>query len=255
MVQVVDWKETPDGKPAFCGYKNPKSASYTSKEGWIKKEEKEHGLSHKFLYSEEHGTVGGIEYLPGEYAWRPVEAPGYMFITCIYIMKKDYKGAGHGLLLLKACETDAESAGLNGVAAVTRKGSWMAGKELFLKAGYSVAETAPPDYELMVKNFKPAPPPRFSPDRDDPMEKYGKGIHVLYSDQCPYLAKSVPEMAGAAQKEYGITPELHIIDSPEDARRNPAFYGTFSVIINGRICEDRPISKSRFMNILKKELG
>ncbi|MFP4385243.1 MAG: GNAT family N-acetyltransferase [Spirochaetia bacterium] len=254
MVRIIDWKETPGGKPAFCGYKNPKSSCYTSKKEWIKQEEEKHGLVHKLLYSDEHGAAGGIEYLPGEYAWRPVEVSGYMFITCVYIMKKDYKGSGYGLRLLEACETDAESAGLSGVAAVTRKGSWLAGKELFEKAEYSAADTAPPDYELMVKTFKPAPPPRFKPDRDDPGQVYVNGVHILYSHQCPYLAKSVPEMAEAAQKEFGITPELHVIESPEEARKNPAFYGTFSVIIDGRICEDRPISKSRFLNILKKEL-
>jgi hypothetical protein len=40
-----------------------------------------------------------------------------------------------------------------GVAVVTRKGPFMAGKELFVKNGVVAVDTALPDFELLVKKF------------------------------------------------------------------------------------------------------
>ena len=48
---------------------------------------------------------------------------------------------------------------------VTRKGAFMAGKELFEKHVFKVVDTAPPDFELLVKKFNEnAPTTKFSGD-------------------------------------------------------------------------------------------
>ncbi len=75
-----------------------------------------------------------IEYILGEYCWRPVEASGYVFIHCIFVgFKRAYKGKGYGSLLLDECLKDSKEENTYGVAVVTRKGTFMAGKDLFLK--------------------------------------------------------------------------------------------------------------------------
>lgn len=239
---------------AQCGYKNEKHPGYAAKKQWLCRRFDE-GLSHKVLVNEKGDAVGGIEYLPGEHAWRPVEAAGYLFIHCIYIMKKDYKAAGHGTRLLEACIEDAVKRGSHGVAALVRQGTWMAGDELFLKKGFSVVETAPPDYSLVVKKLrKTAPDPAIVQRDDSFFKKYNKGLYIFTSGQCPYLGTCVPDIAAEAEKEFGLKPKIIEMTSAEEARRNPALYGTFGIVYNGEIVGDHPMSKTKFRNNMKKML-
>ena len=68
----------------LCGYKNPKRPGFPEKIDWLKQRLKE-GLVIKSIYSEEKGSQGMIEYVPGEFCWRPVSAKGYMFIHCLFV--------------------------------------------------------------------------------------------------------------------------------------------------------------------------
>ena len=129
---IIDTDATTIQQYSMCGYKNIKQEGYRRKLEWIKDRFAE-GMKYKMLYSEEHGAVGGIEYIPGEYAWRPVEASNYMFIQCIFLMIKKIKQQGYGTKLVEACLEDAKRQNLFGASVVTRKGTWMAGKELFIK--------------------------------------------------------------------------------------------------------------------------
>ena len=84
------------------------------------------------MLTEENGTQGLIEYIPGEYCWRPVDAKGYMFIHCIFSgFKRVYKGKGYGSLLIDECINDAKKQGMLGVAVVTREGGFMADERIF----------------------------------------------------------------------------------------------------------------------------
>lgn len=114
----------------LCGYKDPTRESFKKKADWLKKRFAE-GLRYKVLYSENEGSFGNIEYIPGEYAWRPVQAKNFMFIQCISIEKKKFREQGLGWILVQSCIDDARENGMDGVAIVTRKGSWMASPELF----------------------------------------------------------------------------------------------------------------------------
>ena len=70
----------PKGPSCFL---NPKNEGYQIKLEWLKKRFAE-GLTIKVLYAEEEQkVVGFIEYVPGEKAWRAVDAKGYLFIHCI----------------------------------------------------------------------------------------------------------------------------------------------------------------------------
>ncbi|UCE36989.1 MAG: YoaP domain-containing protein [Thermoplasmata archaeon] len=239
----------------ICGYKSIKREGYPEKISWLKDRFKE-GMRIKTLYSEKDGTQGMIEYLPGKYCWRPVEANGYMFIHCIFVgFKGAYKGKGYGTLMLDECIKDAKKDKMHGVAAVTRKGSFMVGKEFFLKNGFKVVDSAPPDFELVAKKFvKKAPDPKFKGGMEKRLEKYAKGLTIIRADQCPYTVKNVKEICDTAKKTYGVKPNIIDLKNYKEAQNSPCAFGTFCIIYNGKIVAHHPISKNRFQNIMNKEL-
>jgi N-acetylglutamate synthase-like GNAT family acetyltransferase len=237
----------------LCGYKDIKQEGYRRKIDWLKKRFKE-GMKVKILHSAEDGTAGMIEYVPGEYAWRPVEAKGYMFIHCIFVIHKKHKEKGYGTLMVEECLTDARKQKMHGVAVVTRKGTWMVGKELFLKLGFEVVDTAPPDFELLVKRFKKtSPSPKFKGDWEKRLDKYNRGMVIISSDQCPYNAKFVREISETAKTKYGLRPKVIELKSAEQAQNSPSPFGVSALILDGRLAADHPISNTRFVNIMEKK--
>lgn len=230
---------------------NPKNEGYLKKHEWSIKRFKE-GMRIKQLYFEgEKKAAAFIEYIPGEYAWRAVDAKGYMFIHCIWISANKNKGKGYGSLLINECIKDAEKEGLNGVAALTSEGAFMAGKNLFLKNGFSSIAKAKPSFELMVRSKKNDNLPKFM-DWEKQLEKY-KGLNFVYSDQCPWVARSINEL-GKIAKEKGVKVNVIELKTAQDAQNAPSLYGVFNLVYNGKLLANHYISGRRFMNILDKEL-
>jgi GNAT superfamily N-acetyltransferase len=254
-VEIIDTNLDNILEYGICGFKNIKQEGLRRKIEWLKERFAE-GMKIKTLHSDKDGTQGMIEYIPGKYTWRPVEASGYMFIHCIFVgFKREYKGKGYGSLLLDECLKDAKKENLHGVAVVTRKGTWMAGKEIFLKKGFEVVDTAPPDFELLVKKFdKNAPTPKFKGDWEKKLSQYSKGLTIFRSDQCPALANAINEISETAEKAYGIKPKIIELKSCEDAQNSPCAFGTFCIVYNGKVVAENPISNKRFTNIMNKEL-
>ena len=109
----------------FCYMSKRKAEGYQRKLNWLKARFAE-GMRIKMFELPERGF---IEYIPGEYAWRAVDAKGYMFIHCLWVVGKS-KGRGLGGRLLKACIQEAREVGMHGVAMLTSEGNWLVGKEL-----------------------------------------------------------------------------------------------------------------------------
>lgn len=108
------------GCPCFL---NPKNEGHQRKLAWSRQRFSE-GLKIKLLFLEnEKKAIGFIEYIPGEYVWRAVDAKGYMFIHCVWVSPNKCKGKGYGSLLVKECIKDAKKEGEYGVAVVTRESS------------------------------------------------------------------------------------------------------------------------------------
>jgi hypothetical protein len=179
-----------------------------------------------------------------------------MFIHCIFVgFKRAYKGKGYGSLLVDACLKDAKKENMYGVAVVTREGPWMAGKKIFVKKDFEVVDTAPPDFELLVKKFnKNAPTPKFKGNWEKKLSRHSKGLTIFRSDQCPPLAKWITEITETAEKVYGIKPKIIELKSCEDAQNSPCAFGTFCIVYNGKVVAETPISNKRFTNIMNKEL-
>lgn len=78
------------------------------------------------------------------------------------------------------------------------KGTWLADKAFFLKHGFHPADEAPPSFELVVNPFDDGPVPRFPDDWAERAAKYGDGITLLRSDQCPYIDSAVQTIVDTA---------------------------------------------------------
>jgi len=149
---------------------------------------------------------------------------------------------------------DARKENMHGVAVVTREGPFMAGKGLFVKKDFDVVDTAPPDFELLVKKFsQDAPTPQFKRDWEKRLNQNSNGLIIFQSDQCPYLAKCIPEISETAEKVYGIKPKIIELRSCQDVQNSPCAFGSFCIMYDGRVVAEHPISKARFRNIMNKE--
>jgi GNAT superfamily N-acetyltransferase len=254
-VEIIDTNAENILRYGVCGYKDIKRPGYPEKLSWLKARFTE-GLKLKTLCSDQDGTQGMIEYITGEYCWRPVEASGYMFIHCIFSgFKNSYKGKGYGSLLLKECIAEAKKGDYHGVAVVTRRGPFMAGKELFVKNGFEVIENAPPDFELLALRFNiKAPMPKFKRNWEKRLTQYSKGLTIIRADQCPYTVKNVKEISELAVKIYGIKPEIINLKNHTEAQDSPCPFGTFCIILQGKMIAYHPISGTRFANIMRQEL-
>ena len=233
----------------FC-VKNVKSEGFKSKKNWFQQSYKE-GLRIKILYNDDGKQIGYIEYVPAEFAWRPINASGYMFIHCMFVYAKKDKDKGYGSFLVKTCEEDARKQNMKGVCVMTSNGTFITDKRLFQKNGYTETDKLE-RFELMVKKFNPESKNPQLIDWTKDRDKY-KGWHLLYADQCPWHHKSVEALKEVA-KEVGLDLKIKKITTWQEAKKAPSGFGVFSLLYNGKLLEDHYLSATRFMNILKKEL-
>ena len=72
---------------------------------------------------------------------------------------------------------------------------------MFLANGFTVVDTAPPDYSLLVRKLNPsAADPAFRGDWERKLKRYGQGLTIIRSNQCPHIAKFTGEIARAAEE-------------------------------------------------------
>ena len=233
----------------FC-IKNVKNPEFALKKNWFLKSYEE-GLRIKILYNAEEKQIGYIEYVPADFAWRPVDAPGYFFIQCLFIYGKKEKNTGNGSFLVKACEEDAKKKNMKGVCVMTSKGTFIANKHLFIKNSFTEIDKLE-RYELMVKKYDSNSDNPQLIDWTKDREKY-QGWNLIYADQCPWHHKSVEALKEVA-KESKINLNIKKITSTQEAKSAPSGFGVFSLLHNGKLLEDHYLSATRFRNILKKEL-
>ncbi|UCF79469.1 MAG: hypothetical protein JSW03_04305 [Candidatus Eiseniibacteriota bacterium] len=130
----------------------------------------------------------------------------------------------------------------------------MASKELFLKNGFEEVDDAPPHFQLLAKRIRKRPLPTFPRNWDERLKSFRK-LTLIYTHQYPYIGKAVAELPPMAEK-HGVRLNLvELRDAAEARRRMPSPYGTVSLVYDGRLLADHPISATRFRNILQRESG
>jgi len=255
-IKVIDLAPENIADYGVCGYKDVKKhLELRKKIEWFKKYYPK-GLRIKAILSEKGGYQGMLEYIPGKYAHRPVDADGFMFIQCIFVgFKKEFKGKGYASSLIEECVADARKNNMLGVAVVTRKGSFMADKQIFIKNGFEVADNAKPDFELLVKKFdENSKNPHFKSNMADNLKNYQDGLYVFRSPQCPYTEKNVNAILESAKNEFNLKPILIDLQDSNAVQNSPCAFGTFCIVYNGEIISYHPISNTRFENIMKKKI-
>jgi len=227
---------------------NPKNIGFQPKVVWLQARFAE-GLRLLLFRDDQDHPLAFLEYTPGEYAWRPVEANGWFFVHCLWVYSKGQKLGGLGLRLIDACVEEARKAGALGVAAMTSDGPWMVGKQVFIKRGFEVVARAS-RFELVVLRLRPGPAPRFREVGKRPAGR--RGLEIVYSAQCPMLPKSVLDLSEIAAG-LGLKLKVTQLKSAREAQAAPSLYGVFSLLWNGRLLADHYVSGTRFRNILREE--
>jgi len=254
--QIIDLTPENIADYGVCGYKDVKKhLELRKKIEWFK-EYYPKGLRIKVIFSKKGGYQRMLEYIPGKYAHRPVDAEGYMFIHCIFVgFKNEFKRKGHASSLIEECIKDAKNEKMLGVAVVTRKGPFMAHNDIFFKKGFQVVDIADPDFDLLVKKFDvKSKDPKFKSNMIDNLKKYGKGLTVIRSAQCPYTEKNVNAILESAKSKFDLKASLVDLKDSNAAQHTPCAFGTFCIIYDGEIISYHPISNTRFENIMEKKI-
>lgn len=232
----------------FCYMSARKSVGFAHKLNWVKARLAE-GLKIKMVLPP-HGR-GFIEYIPGEYAWRAVNATGYMVIHCIWVVGRS-KGIGLATHLLELCEKDAREQGLAGVAVVTSDEHYMVDQKYMKKKGYQLVGEAPPKFGLMVKKYREAPDPSFCGDWEAKARLFGKGLTAVRSDQCPYLESAV-QAARVRAEGAGLAFRDVILDSAKEVREKaPSAYGVYQLVYNGLLVGDQYMGRDAVLERIRE---
>ncbi len=214
----------------FCYMSKRKTEGWRRKLLWLKARFAE-GLKIKMLKLPERGF---IEYIPGESAWRAIHAKGYMVIHCLWVVGRS-KGKGLASVLLEACIEDARRAGMKGVAMLASEGCYMKWKRFLTEHGFETVDTAPPSFELMARKFGKARSPSFAKDWEKKARRFGKGLTILCSDQCPYFEDATQALLALARKK-GISSKVIELTTAKEVRDlAPSPYGVMSVVLDGRV--------------------
>ena len=214
----------------FCRMSKKKTDGNQQKLKWLKERFNE-GLKIKLLELPERGF---IEYIPGEYAWRSVDAKRYLFIHCLWVVGKS-KGKGFGDVLLEECISEAKQLKMKGVAALVSDGNWMANKKIFIKNGFEIIDEAEPSFYLIAKKFKKVANPSFVNNWEANQKKHKTGLTIFKTDQCPYLDDAVTTMKKYADENKIPLKVIELKSAQEVREKSPSPHGTFNIVYEGKL--------------------
>ncbi len=234
-----------------CAIGNDKTNQTRAKQKkeWLKQQ-----FAHGFVFKKVNvrGKVF-IEYVSAEYAWKPVEAPGYKMINCFWVSGR-YKGQGYGRLLMEECIEDSKDT--FGLVVVSGKNSmpWLTDKKFYQKFGFEACDEAPPAFELLVKKFKKdAPDPRFRDVVRSGTIEDKEGVVIMYSNQCPFHEDFVEIMLAAA-RNLGLPAKKIKVDSLAAAQNVPCPTGLAGVYLNGQFLSYEIMTAKRFEKVLHQQM-
>lgn len=247
QVEIVPVGASNVVKHGFFCYKSKKKAEgYQRKLAWLNQRFSE-GMQIRILY-ENGRSVGFIEYIPGEYAWRAVNAPNTLFIHCLWVVGRG-KGKGYGSRLLELCLEDARRQGKDGVAMTTSSRVWLADNQLLFKRGFQRVDTAEP-FDLMYYPFNGGTTPTFPTNWEERMAPYSSGLTVFRTDQCPYVVDAVNTVLDAAQELDIEARALEFTSARQVQAESPTPYGVFGILYNGRLLSYHYLLKKDLVKML-----
>jgi len=193
-----------------------------------------------------------IEYAPAESAWRPVVAPGYLVIHCLWVSGR-YKGQGLGHKLLEHCLAESGEE-YYGVVAVSGRGPYLTDTRFYLHHGFERVEQTDTGFDLVCYRADPAAPvPGFADSARRGTVPEDKGVHFEYVYQCPFVPDCLKGMSGVA-RDHGLEVSSRELDTVEAAQNAASPFGTFGVFLYGRLITHELMSKRKFGQLLDHQL-
>jgi GNAT superfamily N-acetyltransferase len=230
--KIIDVTESNVDKVGFfCAMSKPEQRGYQDKRAWLKDRFPE-GLRLKIIAS-----VGRafIEYIPGEFAWRAIEAQHYMVIHCLWVVGRS-KAKGCASALLDTCISEARSKKMLGVAAVTaRRRLGFVDTDFFLHKGFRRVETAPPGLDLVAMNFRAGPDPKFLSGSDQKLAALGQGLTIVTSPQCPYTREGAEQIINLAQTMNISARSVRLERLNDVLTLAPSGYASFDIACAGKV--------------------
>ncbi|HMO12080.1 MAG TPA: GNAT family N-acetyltransferase, partial [Actinotalea sp.] len=181
-----------------------------------------------------------IEYAPAEVAWRPVVAPGWFVVHCLWVSGQ-YAGHGYGTRLVEDAVADAEQTGRHGlvIASGATKRPFLSDPRWLRRRGFVQTDQAG-EWRLWaraVEDRVPAgPPPRFA---DSLLEAAAgtacDGSFVArYDDQCPFNEHLSAEVVRAVQRRGLEATRVHVTTCAQ-AQRSRSPLGTYALERDGAL--------------------
>ena len=229
-----------------CAISNNNDIQVSSKKAWLKDRFKE-GLV--FLKSTERGKCF-IEYIPGENAWVPIEAQGWMYIDCLWV-SGSFKGHGYSNDLLNYCISDSKSKNKKGLCILSsaKKRGFLADPKYLKYKGFEVADECENGIQLWYLPFeKSGDKPRFKECAKHPHVDC-EGIVIYYTHQCPFTAKYVPIIEKLACNENVKLTAIHINDK-DSAQNAPTPVTNYAVFVNGKYVTNEVLNENKFHKLL-----
>ena len=192
-----------------------------------------------------------LEYTPAENAWIPLDAPGYLFLDCLWVAGK-YHGQGWGKKLLERAREDARAQGKRGLVALStaKKRAFLSDPGFWEHRGFRQADAMEPDYVLYYLPLEAdAPVPKL---RRGSREVPKEGVAIYYSDHCPYTGKYVPLLEQVAA-ERGVPFQAVRFQRKEEAQQAPNPFTTYALFYDGRFVTNEIFSGKKFASFLDEK--
>lgn len=192
-----------------------------------------------------------IEYAPAETAWRPVVAPGYLVIHCLWVSGR-FKGRQLGRELLQHCFADAGER--HGVVAVSGRSPYLTDTRFYLHHGFEIVERTDTGFDLVCYRADAnAAMPCFADSARRGTVPESDGVHFEYAYQCPFVPGCLREMSAVA-REFDLAVSSRELATLKEVRRAASPFGTFGAFLFGRLITHELMSGNKFRKLMEQEL-
>ena len=240
-------KENLEKEHICCAISNNKDVQVSSKKAWLS-DRFDEGLV--FLKSVERGKCF-IEYIPAENAWVPINAPGYMYIDCLWV-SGSFKGHGYSTDLLNECIEDSKEKGKKGlcILCTAKKKPFLADPKFLKYKGFTVCDEADNGIQLWYLPFSSTSvKPKFKECAKHPRIDE-MGYVLYYTSQCPFNAKYVPIVEQTA-KDNGIPFKAIHIESRAEAQNAPTPITNYALFHDGKYVTNEQLNDTKFLKIVR----
>lgn len=197
-----------------------------------------------------------IETVPGENAWAPIAAEGWLYIECFWV-SGSLKGQGHAARLLETAKAQAVRDGSKGLCALAGDGKrpFLSDGGFYRRHGFALADEAPPFFELLALPMaENGALPCFKKEMLNADKLDGKGLEIWYSHHCPHTAKYAGLLREAAGK-MKVKCRLKLIENKRQAQTAPSPFTIWAMFYDGVYVTNEIYSPGKLVKFLEGKTG